>query len=60
MTISPIVLWHGMEPVSVGLDWLSRTFLDLVCLEGQGMSGLTGLALHGWVYQAWQQYCITR
>ena len=38
-----------MGPSCVGLDWLGRTFSDLVCLEGREVSGLTGPALHGGV-----------
>ena len=40
---------NGMGPSYVGLGWLGRTFPDLVCLEGRGMSGLAGPALHGGV-----------
>ena len=52
----PSILQDGVEPSCVGLDWLGRTFPDLVCLEGQGMTGLAGPALHGWVCQAWRPY----
>ena len=36
-----------MGPSYVELGWLGQTFPDLVCLEGRGVSGLTGPALHG-------------
>ena len=55
-TIFPSILQDGVEPGCVGLDWLGRTFPDLVCLEGQGMTGLAGPTLHGRVCQAWRQY----
>ena len=52
----PSVLQDGVVPSYVGLDWLGWTFPDMVCLEGQGVAGPAGPALHGWVCQAWRQY----